>query len=265
MIEIWQARLNISPQLEKEYWAVLNAEEQQRATRFVKREHQTRFIAGRGMLRSLLGHYLNVAPDQVEFDYLPQGKPILGQKHSFSSLQFNISHSHDLALYAISTNNQHVGIDLELIRPLSQMLSLARRFFTEQEFADLVSFPSHQQEKIFFQIWTAKEAYLKATGEGLKGLQNIELSMTQNSQQFEVRKTKVTVSLYSFTPTDHYLATVATVENDESQITPESNSVACYDRWLNPMQQSDRAPDTSSRYLCAETLENQLIFRNWDE
>ena len=236
MIEIWQAGLKISPQLEKEYWAILNAEEQQRATRLVKREHQTRFIAGRAMLRSLLGQYLNRAPDQIEFDYLPQGKPVLGQQHSFSSLQFNVSHSHNLALYVISTNNQCVGIDLEFIRPLPQMLSLARRFFTEQEFADLISFPSHQQETVFFQIWTAKEAYLKATGEGLKGLQTIKLIMNQNSQQLEVTQSEAKVCLYSFTPTDHYIATVATVENDE----------------LN-----------STERLCAETLDNQLVFRNW--
>ncbi|AFZ44628.1 4'-phosphopantetheinyl transferase [Halothece sp. PCC 7418] len=254
-IEVWQARLDISPQLGQKYWAVLNAEEQKRANRFVRGEHQTRFIAGRGILRSLLGQYLNLPPEQIEFDYLPQGKPILGKKHSFSNLQFNVSHSQDLALYAISTEYQQVGIDLEWIRPFPQVLSLARRFFTEQEFADLVSLPSKQQERTFFQLWTAKEAYLKATGEGLKGLQTIEIKMDQDSQQFEVRRSQAKVSLYSFTPTSDFIATVASLENDHSNLT----------------QQSDQVPDTSNklkvedRYSCDESLENQLVFHNWDE
>mgnify|MGYP006283857879 FL=1 len=239
----------------RDYWAVLNAEEQKRANRFVKREHQTRFIAGRGILRSLLGQFLNVPPEQIEFDYLPQGKPILGAKHSVSNLQFNVSHSHDLALYAISTEDKQVGIDLEWLRPFPQVLSLARRFLTELEFADLVSLPPSQQERRFFQLWTAKEAYLKATGEGLTGLQTIELSMDETSQQWHIMKSETKVNFYSFTPTENFIATVATVENDG----------------LNLRQQSDRAPDTSNRskvvdrYSSVETLENQLIFRNWDE
>ncbi len=257
--------------MEAEYWAVLNAEEKQRANRFVKSQDKIRFIAGRGILRSLLGQSLNLAPAAIEFDYLPQGKPILGKSHCNQTLAFNVSHSHHLALYVIAQSDHSVGIDVELMRSLPQALSLARRFFQEQEVAYLVSLPPTRQEAMFFRLWTAKEAYLKATGEGLSGLPNIELALNQKSQQFDVKRSQpysavrrrslrltvgqATVNLYSFTPADHFVATVACLEND------------C----LNPMRQSDQVLDTSNKSTigdhdsCAENLENQLVFHNWDE
>lgn len=243
IIEIWQAHLDICPQIEKEYWAVLNTEEQQRAKRFVKPQDKIRFIAGRGILRSLLGQYLNLAAAAIEFDYLPQGKPILGKKHCFPKIQFNVSHSHDLALYAISKSDHSVGIDLELIRPLPQALSLARRFFQEQEVADLISFPPTMQEAMFFRIWTAKEAYLKATGEGLSGLQNVELAINQKSQQFNIVRSVEKVNLYSFTPANCFVATVASLGS------------GC----LDPTNQSTMRADSSS----VASPANQLVFHHW--
>ncbi len=248
IIEIWQAHLDISPQLEAEYWAVLNAEEKQRAHRFVKSQDKIRFIAGRGILRSLLGQYLNLAPAAIAFDYLAQGKPILGKTHCDQALQFNVSHSHHLALYVISDSGQNVGIDLEFMRPLPEALSLARRFFQEQEVAHLVSLPPKMQEAMFFRLWTAKEAYLKATGEGLSGLQNIELTINQKSQQFDVMRSAEKVNLYSFIPMDDFVATVAC-------LTPQSNQgLDTSNKWT-----------IKDRNLWAENIETQLVFQNWDQ
>ena len=207
IIDIWQTHLDISPEEEKIYWAILNDEERERSNRFVKAEDQTRFLAGRGKLRSILAHYLNVAPQNIKFTYLPQGKPILASCHQ-TCLQFNVSHSHNLALYAIS--EQAVGIDLEIIRPLPSVLSLAQRFFTPKEVAYITALPPHQQTVTFLKFWTAKEAYLKATGEGLKGLQNIELTVSAtDSNQFDIVSNQEKIKLYSFTPQPDYIATVA--------------------------------------------------------
>lgn len=255
-IDIWKANLEISPQLETTYWTILNTEEKQRANRFIKPEDKRRFIAGRGILRSLLGTYLNRTPASIQFDYLPHGKPILAKNDGSPPLQFNVSHSHHLALYALTYSHYGIGVDLEFFRPLPDALSLAQRFFTEKEAAYLASCPVQMQQAMFFRFWTAKEAYLKATGEGLIGLQKIEIAASAtNYNQFKVIKGKRYSQLYAFQPEETLIATVASLENN----------------LLNQGQPIDQVPDTSNkskvadRYLYAENLEKRLVFRNWDE
>ncbi|MFP4694661.1 MAG: 4'-phosphopantetheinyl transferase family protein [Halothece sp.] len=234
IIDIWKVNLDISPQLEEQYWSVLNQEEKERASRFVKKEHQTRFIAGRGVLRYLIGDYLNLEPEKVEFAYLTHGKPLLAKNNSYPPLQFNVSHSHHLGLYAFAYSDDGIGIDLELIRPISNVVSLAKRFFTEKEASYLESLSPPEQIETFFQFWTAKEAYLKATGEGLVGLDNIEVMISASNfnpksnqlipptplnkegqhlgisyKQVEVVTSKQPVTLLSLPLTDNFVATVA--------------------------------------------------------
>ncbi|QDZ39103.1 4'-phosphopantetheinyl transferase superfamily protein [Euhalothece natronophila Z-M001] len=176
----------------------------------VKPEHQTRFIAGRGILRYLIGNYLNLEPQKVEFTYRDRGKPILTENNTSPPLQFNVSHSHNLGLYAFAYSDYEIGIDVELMRPVSNVLSLAKRFFTEKEASYLESLSSPEQIETFFQFWTAKEAYLKATGEGLAGLENIEVMVSSShSKQVEVSYSNQPVTLLSLALTDNFVATVA--------------------------------------------------------
>lgn len=256
-IEIWRANLDIDPDIESQYWSVLNPAEKERANRFVKKQDQTRFIAGRGILRHLLGQYLDLSPQAIQFDYLPRGKPVLASDHSCPNLQFNVSHSHHLALYAFTDSGDGIGIDVECLRSLPQALSLAKRFFTKNEVSYLASLPSQQQEAMFFQFWTAKEASLKATGEGLVGLQSIEIAVSaKNPNQFEVITGNPRMQLSCFMPEKNVVAAVASLGNNDD---------------LNPGQQIDQATDTSNQWtvadrgLDAESLEKRLVFRNWDE
>lgn len=241
-IEIWKANLEIAPELENQYWAILNTEEKQRASRFVKPEDKRRFIAGRGILRSLLGNYLNLTPASIKFDYLPHGKPILAENNCSPPLQFNVSHSHHLGLYALTYFHYGIGIDLEFLRPLPEALSLAQRFFTKKEAAYLASFPLQRQQAMFFRLWTAKEAYLKATGEGLIGLQKIEIAASATTDnQFKVIKGQRHSQLHVFQPEQTFIATVASLEN-------------------HPVNQGKVENHTSY----AESQENKLVFRNWE-
>lgn len=255
-IDIWQASLDISPQLEEKYWAILNTEEKQRANRFVKREDKTRFVAGRAILRYLLAQYLSLHPQAISFDYLSHGKPVLAKNDCSPPLQFNVSHSHYLALYAFTYSDYGIGIDVEFLRSLPDALSLAQRFFTESEAAYLASLPPQKQQAMFFKFWTAKEAYLKATGEGLMGLEKIEIAVSAtNSNQFQVIKGEEQIQFHSFQPDEKFIATVAILENNS----------------LNQGQPIDRALDTSNKWKAgnpdssAESQENTLVFRNWDE
>lgn len=174
-IHVWFVNLDRPLSEIQSLHPLLSPDEQERADRFHGDRHRFRFIAGRGMLRRILSCYLNRDPDQIQFAYSDRGKPMLASSHS--PLAFNMSHSADHALYAI-TCDRLVGVDLEHRRPIDQITSLAKRFFTPQEYAQLVACDPPDQQDYFFRLWTCKEAYLKAIGEGLAGLAHVEVGLT---------------------------------------------------------------------------------------
>lgn len=161
-VHIWQVNLD-EVQLK-----LLSADEQVRADRFKFEQHRKRFIAGRSFLRSLLSRYLQTDPLCLEFDYSSHGKPFLK-----SRLQFNLAHSQHLALYAV-TYDRAVGIDVEAIRSIDDLDALVQRFFLPSEYKAIQA-----QKSLFFQYWTCKEAFLKATGTGLSKLKELEIENGQ--------------------------------------------------------------------------------------
>jgi 4'-phosphopantetheinyl transferase len=115
-----------------------------------------------------------LAPQQLSFSYTRWGKPTLAGHESH--LCFNLSHSQGVALYAV-TRDRCVGVDLEQMRALPDLEQLAKRVFSQRECAVIDSLPPAQKPVAFFKGWTRKEAYLKATGEGLSGLEQVEVSV----------------------------------------------------------------------------------------
>ncbi|MBS9390151.1 MAG: 4'-phosphopantetheinyl transferase superfamily protein [Dolichospermum sp. UKL201] len=178
-VHIWRINLNSSESQLQFVRETLSSDEIARAQRFYFPEHRQRFIAGRGTLRAILGQYLGIDPKQVEFEYQPRGKPLLAAKFADQGLLFNLSHSQDLALLGVSYQHQ-IGVDLEYIRTMSDLEGLAKRFFSSREYEYLRLFSPQEQQQIFFRYWTCKEAYLKATGDGLVQLEEIEISLTPN-------------------------------------------------------------------------------------
>jgi len=176
-VHIWKIDLNQSESQLQAFRKTLSSDEIARAERFYFPEHRQRFIAGRSSLRSILGRYLGVEPSQVEFEYQPRGKPLLAAKFADKKLFFNLSHSQDLALCGVSCTRT-IGVDLEHIRPMSDLENLAKRFFLPREYEVVKSLPLDQQQQVFFRYWTCKEAYLKATGDGLVQLEQIEILLT---------------------------------------------------------------------------------------
>lgn len=165
-VHVWRAGLDRPAAEMASLAATLSEEEEERADRFYFERDRQRFAAGRAILRMLLGHYLGMAADAVGFEYGPQGKPALAEGCGDRSLSFNLSHSHDLALFAFA-RRRAVGVDVERVRPLSDAAAIARRFFSSREVAALQAARAARQETVFFEIWTRKEAYIKALGEGL--------------------------------------------------------------------------------------------------
>lgn len=121
------------------------------------------FRRTRSLLRCLLGQYLNQVPVNLRFSYGANGKPSLAAGQSPEVLYFNLTHTDNLALVAV-TAVAEAGVDAERVRPVAHAGKIARRFFSAAEIAWLDAEPSADH---FFQLWTRKEAWLKAQGAGL--------------------------------------------------------------------------------------------------
>jgi 4'-phosphopantetheinyl transferase len=204
-VHIWQINLEQPEGELQSYLQTLSSDEVARAERFYFQQHRQRFIAGRGILRAILGRYLGVEPQKVCFDYQSRGKPILAAEFADSGLAFNLSHSQELGLCAVSCQRE-IGVDLEYIRPLSDLAALAERFFLPREYAIVQSLPANQQQEVFFRYWTCKEAYLKATGDGIGKLQQIEVFLTPSEPAKLLIKDDW--SLVEILPDDNYRAAV---------------------------------------------------------
>ena len=161
----WCASLDVPPDTSARLYATLTSEERTRSARFRFERDRQRFIVAHGVLRDLLGRYLQSQPGRIRYVYNAFGKPSLSPEFG-SRLTFNLSHSAGLALIAIAAHSS-VGIDLEYIRAQSDDAEVARRFFSAAEVDGLHTLPSHLYAEAFFSCWTKKEASLKACGEGL--------------------------------------------------------------------------------------------------
>lgn len=147
-----------------EAWAILSEAEQARAQRLTLPLTQQRFVQTRATLRRLLGHYLDHPPQSLRFVIGPQGKPTLVAADS-PGLHFNISHSQDWVVYALA--QAPIGVDIEQIRAFPNALALADRFFDASESQTIKSQPPDARDLAFLRHWVCKEAYVKATGQGL--------------------------------------------------------------------------------------------------
>ncbi|MEP7133406.1 MAG: 4'-phosphopantetheinyl transferase superfamily protein [Chloroflexota bacterium] len=165
-IHVWCASLNVSPQDLSYYSSLLSQDEVDRAKRFYFDKDRDHFIVVRGLLRTILSNYLNQEPAQIEFVYGQFGKPAIKSGQSDKVLEFNLSHSKDLALYAFNWNRR-IGIDIEYMIPMADMDNFAEQFFTPRETALINTLSGAQKEDAFFKTWTCKEAFLKANGSGL--------------------------------------------------------------------------------------------------
>ncbi len=165
-IHVWRIRLVISPARHMLLRSFLSEEEKARAARFHFDRDRSRFIVAHGTLRELLAYYLRISPPEVKFRYEQHGKPALDLESRTKVLNFNLSHSSDLALCGVGWNRK-IGIDIEKVEEHFGGEELARRYFSVSEAESLLSLPLKLQAASFFNCWTRKEAYVKARGDGL--------------------------------------------------------------------------------------------------
>ncbi len=159
---VWAADLDPPADQVARYAALLTPEEAARAARFHFARDRRRFSVARGVLRRLLGATLGVRAGSVVLQSGAQGKPALAG----GALQFNVSHSGGVGLFAFC-RDMAVGVDVEQVRPMPDALALAGRFFAPEERQLLQATAPDARDAVFLRIWTCKEAFIKALGEGL--------------------------------------------------------------------------------------------------
>jgi 4'-phosphopantetheinyl transferase len=144
------------------YMELLSAEERDKAARFRFVDHRRRYAITHGALRAILAGYLGADPLALQFTTVARGKPALRDGHG---PHFNLSHSGQLTLIAVGAVG--VGIDIEKLRHLESLRDIARRHFSKVEIDALTALPEPDQLRGFYRCWTRKEAFIKATGQGL--------------------------------------------------------------------------------------------------
>jgi 4'-phosphopantetheinyl transferase len=155
---------------------LLSPDERDRAARFHFEKHRRRYVIGRGMLRSILARYVCKSPADLRFNYNPQGRPSLTEECHGVRIEFNLSHSEEMGLLAV-VKDRMIGVDIEQLRPMEQ--TIAQRFFSDNENAELCLLQDDEWKRGFFNCWTRKEACLKAIGQGISApLDKFDVSLT---------------------------------------------------------------------------------------
>ena len=165
-VDIWRIQLDVPTHLLRVLEGMLSTDESERAARFHFPIHRDRFIAAHGCLRDILTRYLPIDSRSLSFSVNDYGKPSLSETFSERGLEFNLSHSGDFALVAVTLNRQ-VGVDVEYMREEVSREKIVPRYFSDREVSDFLSVPPEGRNVIFFNCWTRKEAYIKAHGLGL--------------------------------------------------------------------------------------------------
>lgn len=181
-VHVWAVRLDdnsVELELGRD---LLSPDERERAARFKFERHRRRYLVAHIALHEILSRYLLIEPQRLSFDLGPNGKPKLAQDLAPSGIEFNLSHSNEMALLAV-TRGCEVGVDIEHARAKFEFQEVAERFFTAKEVAAMRGLPSTLQRQAFFKCWTSKEAFLKAKGTGLSGaLDEVEISLGSEGQ-----------------------------------------------------------------------------------
>jgi 4'-phosphopantetheinyl transferase len=214
-VHVWSLTLQRTAQEVAELAALLSLEEHDRAARYRVDSARNAFIVVRALLRRLLGAYGAGDPHGLRLAFGTAGKPCLCDPRG---LHFNVSHSADLGLIALSRSGP-VGVDVERIRPLNSR-DLLIGVLSEQERQVLASLPEDARDAAFFRAWTCKEAFVKADGAGIAyGLERVEVTLSPIEPARLLRlkgsaEAACAWSLWSFEPAPGYQGALVAAGQD---------------------------------------------------
>ncbi len=219
-VHLFKVKLEAAPDFLESQKKILSEEENRRMERFHFEKDRRRFALSRIHLRTLLGKYLHHNPQDILFTNNEQGKPSL--LSPAPSIYFNLSHSHEWCLMAF-TRTAELGVDLEYEKKNPKGLDVASKYFSEKESALLRSAPEEKQGEYFLTLWTLKEAFIKAKGQGLKiPLDSFEIVWQATHPRpilrlFQNPSEAATWGLFSFIPETGYRAAVA-IQNPQAKL-----------------------------------------------
>jgi 4'-phosphopantetheinyl transferase len=206
-IHVWVVDLDAVPDIAI---SLLSNDEQARAGRYRFELDRRRFIGGRAALRVLLAKYIGSDPGRVQFGYAANGKPSL--KH-VANVSFNVAHCENLGLIAIAESEIDIGVDVERVRWIPDFDELVSRFFSKREAPLFTGLAAELKPAAFFNLWTRKEALLKATGEGIcDALDRVEVTFLAGEPARLLSLPQGTTSDWSLrdlAPIDGWVAAVA--------------------------------------------------------
>ena len=218
-MHVWRVRLNQTDGRVQQLQQILSDDERRRLERFHFDLDRRRYIVRRGMLRLIIGDYIDMAPSRLQFYSGKRGKPYLKPGSGNPPLQFNLSHSKEIALYAF-TRRCEIGIDVEYVRDLPDAEQIALTTFSSSENEMLQSLPKDQRQEAFFNCWVRKEAYIKAIGDGMyHALDRFDVSLApgEPARLVSVEESAERASdwfMEALTPEAGYVAALVMKESD---------------------------------------------------
>lgn len=171
--------------------SVLSVDEIHKANRYYTEKLTNEYIVCRGSLRIILGKYLDVEPKDIVFEYNSYGKPRVSEISNNNKVYFNVSHSGDYCLIAVSKHYE-IGVDIEEIKPLDDYTSIAERFYSPKEVESISNIND------FYNIWAQKEAVIKASGKGLSfGLSHWSTISSHNKYCITIESNTYSVTAFN--------------------------------------------------------------------
>lgn len=165
----------------KELECILTGTERERAEKYHFIIDRNRFILRRGILRNMIGRYKSIDPKEIRFKINQYGKPFVVNGKQGSPLEFNLSHSKEMVLYAF-TLGRRIGVDIEYVRSIKDIKAIVENNFSSNEKVEFNVLPANIQQEAFYHCWAQKEAFLKALGDGLsRRLDQFDVSMIPDS------------------------------------------------------------------------------------
>ena len=162
-VHVWSASLEQPAATVHALESVLSVQELNRAERFHSERDRRRYVVAHGILRRVLASYRQSDPRTLRFSIGKNGKPALADESGPTALRFNLSHTEDIALIAV-TLGREIGVDVERVRPISELESIVESYFTPGERDALRGMETTHKRDAFYRCWTRKESYAKAIG-----------------------------------------------------------------------------------------------------
>lgn len=211
-VHVWAASLDQPVASERALESLLSLQELNRAERFRSDRDRRRYVIAHGILRRVLASYRQADPKALRFTIGKNGKPALSDESGATALRFNLSHTEDVALIAL-TLGREIGVDVERVRPISELDSIVESYFTSRERDTLRTMESTARPAAFYRCWTRKESYVKATGGdlsvALSGFDTMLSSGPADLPALDAPQESAGWNLYELLPADGYVGAVA--------------------------------------------------------